>query len=203
MKDVIVIGGRGHAKVVADIVLSRGDRVLGFLDDDKDLPALINNIPLLGPVSDFVKYPDACFVIGIGNCVIRRKISKMMQGVQWYTAVHPNALVSPMDTAIGEGTVVAAGAVINPGAKIGDHCIINTTAVVEHDDQIGHFAHISVGAKLAGTVTIGDGTWVGIGAVVSNNLAVCGDCMIGAGAVVVHSIDAPGTYVGVPARRIK
>jgi acetyltransferase-like isoleucine patch superfamily enzyme len=43
---------------------------------------------------------------------------------------------------------------------------------------------------------------VGIGATVSNGLTVCGDCMIGAGAVVVKNIDAPGTYVGVPARRM-
>jgi acetyltransferase-like isoleucine patch superfamily enzyme len=74
---------------------------------------------------------------------------------------------------------------------------------VEHDNLIGDFAHISVGAKLAGTVTIGPESWIGIGAVVSNNLSICGGCMVGAGAVVVKNITEPGTYVGVPARRIK
>lgn len=202
MKEVIIIGASGHAKVVADIVLSRGDRILGFLDDDTQLPPRINGIPVLGAVSEFKKYSDAYFIIGIGNGSIRKKISNMMQGVRWYTAVHPNAVVSAMDTSIGEGTVVMAGAIINPNAKIGDHCIINTAAVVEHDAQIGQFAHISVGAKLAGTVSIGDGTWVGIGAVVSNNLSICADCTIGAGAVVVRSINDSGTYVGIPARRI-
>ena len=60
-----------------------------------------------------------------------------------------------------------------------------------------------MGAKLAGTVTVGPDTWVGIGAVVSNNLSICGGSFIGAGAVVVKSVTEPGTYVGVPARRIK
>jgi acetyltransferase-like isoleucine patch superfamily enzyme len=52
-------------------------------------------------------------------------------------------------------------------------------------------------------VSVGADTWVGIGAVVSNNLSICGGCMIGAGTVVVRSITESGTYVGIPARRIK
>ena len=96
-----------------------------------------------------------------------------------------------------------ANAVINPCAKIGRHCIISSAAVVEHDNTIEDYAHISVGAKLGGTVSIGEQTWVGIGAVVSNNISICPRCMIGAGAVVIHDIKESGTYVGVPARKIK
>lgn len=201
MKDVIIIGAGGHARVIADIVRCRHDRLLGFLDDcAKDG---IGDIPVRGTVKDYVNYPNACFVIGIGNASVRRKLAEEMKGVQWYTAIHPAAVVSELNVSIGPGTVVMAGAVINPGAAIGAHCIINTAAVVEHDNVIGDFAHISVGAKLAGTVTVGPDTWVGIGAVVSNNLSICGGSFIGAGAVVVKSIPEPGTYVGVPARRIK
>ena len=63
--------------------------------------------------------------------------------------------------------------------------------------------HISCGARLAGTVTVGNGTWVGIGSTVSNNITIGSDIMIGAGAVVVKDIIEKGTYVGVPARKIK
>ena len=56
---------------------------------------------------------------------------------------------------------------------------------------------------MAGTVSIGAGTWIGAGATVSNNLQICGGCMIGAGAVVIKSITESGTYVGVPAEKIK
>ena len=96
-----------------------------------------------------------------------------------------------------------ANAVINPAANIGKHCIINTSAVVEHDNRISDFVHVSVGAKLGGTVSIGEHTWVGIGANVSNNVSICDHCMIGAGTVVIHDIKESGTYVGVPARKIK
>lgn len=201
MKNVIIVGAGGHARVIADIVRCRGDRVLGFLDDHTQ--AGTQDIPVLGTLKDYVNYPDACFIVGIGNAAIRRKVAQSMAGVAWYTAIHPSAVVSGMNVSIGQGTAVMAGAVINTGATIGEHCIINTASVVEHDNAIGEFSHISVGVKLAGTVTVGADTWVGIGAVVSNNLNICGGCTIGAGAVVVRSIPEPGTYVGVPARRMQ
>lgn len=202
MKEVIIIGAGGHAKVIADIVRCRGDRVLGFLDDAAHSNE-VAGFPVLGMVESYANYPGAEFVIGIGNAAVRRRIAGQMGDVKWYTAIHPAAVVSDLDVSVGDGSVVMANAVINPGAVIGRHCIINTAAVVEHDNQIGDFAHISVGARLAGTVSIGKETWVGIGSVVSNNLNICGGCMIGAGAVVVKSITEPGTYVGVPARRVK
>ena len=200
---VIVIGASGHGKVVADIVRRSGDTLLGFLDDNEMLPPEIAGIPVLGKVADYAKYPSVSFVIGIGSSAIREKIVRQLDGVRWYTAIHPSAVISALDTCIGVGCVIMANAVINPSACIGAHCIINTLAVVEHDNRVGDFAHISVGAKLGGTVSVGAHTWVGMGATVSNNVSICDHCMIGAGAVVIHDIKESGAYVGVPARKIK
>ncbi|MDD6238195.1 MAG: acetyltransferase [Oscillospiraceae bacterium] len=202
-EQVIVIGASGHGKVVADIVRKSGDTLLGFLDDNKTLPPAICGIPVLGKTAEYAKYPEASFVIAIGNAAVREKIARQLDGVRWYTAIHPSAVISPLDVHIGVGSVVMANAVVNPSAHIGKHCILNTTAVVEHDNRIGDFAHISVGAKLGGTVTIGNRAWVGIGAAISNNVTICDDCMVGAGAVVICDIKESGTYVGVPARKNK
>ena len=160
-------------------------------------------LPVLGKVADYANYPDASFVIGIGSSAVREKIARQLDGVRWYTAIHPSAIISALDTEIGAGSVVMANAVVNPSAHIGVHCIINTAAVVEHDNHIGSFAHISVGARLGGTVTVGSHTWVGIGATISNNISICDHCTIGAGAVVIRDIKESGTYVGIPARKIK
>ena len=202
-KSVIIIGSGGHGRVIADTVLRSGDHVLGFLDDDLTMPATVAGIPVLGTVADYTKYRDAYFVIGIGQWSNRSRIAEELEGVKWYTAIHPQAVVSGMDTVIGEGTVVMAGAIINAGATVGRHCIINTGAIIDHDCRIEDGAHISVGSKLAGAVKIGRGTWIGIGSVVNNSISVCDDCMIGAGAVVVSSVEEPGVYVGIPARKIK
>lgn len=201
---VVIIGASGHGKVIADIILKSGDRVEGFLDDAENLPERILGIPVLGKVQDFSEYTDRHFVIAIGSAAIREKIAGMLDGkVRWYTAVHPNAVISLLGAEIGEGSVVMANAVINSGARIGRHCIVNTAAVVEHDNVLEEYVHISPGAALAGTVTVGKRTHIGVGASVRNNLSICADCMIGAGATVVKDIGEPGTYVGTPARRYR
>lgn len=202
-KEVIIIGAGGHGKVIADTVRRSGDTVLGFLDDNLSLPPLVCGIPVLGTVDDYKKFPDAWFIAGTGRASIRQKVAGLLQGVKWYTAIHPSAVISDMETEIGEGTVILANCVVNPCVKIGKHAIINTGATVDHEARIGDFCHVAVGARLAGAVTVGEGSWIGIGASVSNNISICGDCMIGAGAVVVRSIEEPGTYVGVPVRKIK
>lgn len=201
MKNVIIIGTGGHAKVVADIVLSSKDHLVGFFTNDNSVDNFMG-WPILGNDTEYSKFMDCYFVIAIGNPDVRERISNSMDGAKWYTAIHPSASVSSIQISIGDGTVIMANAVINPYAQIGNHCIINSNATVEHDNQIEDFAHISVGAKLAGTVKIGKRTWVGVGASVKNGISVCQNCMIGAGAVVVKSIDIPGTYVGVPAHKI-
>ena len=202
MKNVVIIGAGGHAKVIADIVECAGDHVLGFLDGYIKEDTFLGK-PVLGKDTDYEKYLDAYFIIGIGDAYARERFVNSMPEAKWYTAIHPKAVISTLDTSIGEGSVVMANAVINPCAHVGNHCIVNTTAVVEHDNQIDDFVHVSVGTKLAGKVTVGKRTWVGVGSAVSNGINICSDCMIGAGAVIVKDITEPGTYVGVPARKIK
>jgi sugar O-acyltransferase (sialic acid O-acetyltransferase NeuD family) len=202
-KKVIVIGIGGHGKVVADIVCASGDTLIGFLDDNPQAPREICGFPVLGTVEDYARFPEVSFVVGIGNASDRRRISEKMAGVNWYTAIHPNAVVSRMNTKIGEGTVIMAGAVVNPCTTIGNHCVINTSASVDHDCCLGDYSHAAVGASLAGVVSVGKNVWIGAGAVISNSVSVCDNCMIGAGAVIVRDIEAPGTYVGIPARKIR
>lgn len=197
-KNVILIGGGGHAKVIIDCILSCGDTVLGILDDNLPVSSTVLNVPVLGKTNSFNHFSDCWFLIAIGNNYIRQKIALAMQDVKWYTAIHSKAYVSRF-AHIGQGSVVLANAVVNADAKVGQHCIINTGAVVEHDNCLGDYVHISPAAALGGTVRIGERSHVGIGAIVRNNLEICRDCVVGAGAVVIKNISECGVYVGVPA----
>ncbi|MBR3593566.1 MAG: acetyltransferase [Clostridia bacterium] len=200
MRDVIIIGAGGHAKVIADIVIKSGDRLLGFLDDGKS-GTVFEQYSVLGTVEDAEKYKsEAEFIIGIGSAAARKNISERF-ALKWYTAVHPSATVS-LGAEIGCGSTVMAGAVINADAKIGRHCIINTRASIDHDCRLSDFVHVSPGATLCGTVTVGDNTHIGAGVTVKNNISVCADVTVGCGAAVVKSITSPGTYVGIPAREL-
>ena len=193
MRRVVILGASGHAHVISDIISACGDTVEAFLDDN------ISIVDVAGSISEYERYEDCEFVIGIGNMAVREKLSNLP--VKWYTAIHPTAVVSPK-TVIGEGTVIMPNAVVNSGTVIGKHTIINTGAIVEHDNVIEDFVHVSVGAKLGGTVQVGKATWIGIGATVSNNIKICSNCMIGAGAVVVKNIEIKGKYIGIPAKNI-
>lgn len=198
--EVIVIGAGGHGRVIGDIIQQSGDVVLGFLDDNVN--GVVMGLPVLGKIADALSFEDkASFVIGIGNNWTRKFISGQYH-LNWYTAIHPTAVIA-QEVVIGAGTVVMAGAIINAGTRIGNNCIINTGAIIEHDNKLADFVHISPNATLCGTVSIGELTHIGAGATIINNLSVTHDSIIGAGAVVVKNIREPGTYVGVPAKLLK
>lgn len=201
MNKLIIIGAGGHGKVVADIALKAGYEDVCFVDDNATGECM--GLPIVGKTSDIIRLNDSKtdFVIAIGNNSVRQAVSEKFK-VNWVTLVHPSAQIGS-SVALGEGSVVMAGAVINPCATVGRHCIVNTGAIVEHDNYLADFVHVSPGAKLSGTVKVGERTWIGVGAGVVNNVEICADVIIGAGAVVIKTIEDKGTYVGVPARKIK
>ena len=200
-ENVIIIGAGGHAKVIADIIIKSGDRLIGFIDDNLPKDSMVINYPVLGKTEDIYKFGDtASFIIGIGNNYTRKQIAER-HDIKWHTAIHPSAVIS-IDVDIGEGTAIMANAVINPSTKISRHCIINSGAVVEHDNTIADYVHVSPNASTGGTVNIGALTHIGIGAVVKNNISVSSECIVGAGAVVVKDIVDKGVYVGVPAKKV-
>ncbi len=203
MKTLIIIGGSGHGKVCADIAELMGYKEILFLDNDESLQECGGH-RVVGHGDDISSFgQDAEYFVAIGNAETRAKVTARIleQGGRLATLVHPSAVVAGI-TRLGEGSAVMAGAVINPGAVLGRGCIVNTAASVDHDCNIGDFVHVAVGAHLCGTVSVGEGTWIGAGATVSNNVSICEGVMLGAGAVVVRDITEPGTYVGVPARKI-
>lgn len=204
MKDIIIIGTGGHAKVILDIIEKSGDNVRGFLDDNRIIGETILGYPVLGSEKkDVVNFcnRNCYFIIGIGNNEKRKKEAELLK-LPWYTAIHPSVQIGKA-VEIGEGTVIMANAVINPDAKIGSHCIINTAASVDHDVVIGNYTHISPNAAIAGKSSIGEGCHVGIGCSVIDNISICSGVKIGAGAAVTEDISVPGVYVGVPARIVR
>ncbi|MBB6216368.1 sugar O-acyltransferase (sialic acid O-acetyltransferase NeuD family) [Anaerosolibacter carboniphilus] len=205
MKDkLIIIGASGHAKVVADIAIKMNNwQSMTFLDDDESIKTCMGS-KVIGKTADALTYKDeADFFVAIGNNATRENIQEKLEeeGLSMVKLIHPNAVIG-IDVEIGTGTVVMAGVVINSSSRIGKGCIINTSSSLDHDNVIEDYVHISPGANLAGTVKVGKGSWIGTGSVVSNNVNICSGCKLGAGAVVVKDITEPGTYVGVPVRRV-
>lgn len=201
---LIIIGASGHGKVVADIAIKMNKwQSIAFLDDDESIKVSMG-LEVIGKTADAFTYKDeADFFVAIGNNATREKIQEkfIYEGVSVVKLIHPKSVIG-IDVEIEIGTAVMSGVVINSSSRIGKGCIINTSSSLDHDNVIENYVHISPGVRTAGSVIIGKGTWLGIGSVVSNNVNICSDCKVGAGAVVIKDITEPGTYVGVPVRRV-
>lgn len=207
MSGLLILGAGGHAKVVADILMSQGIQVLGFLDDDPDLWGETRlGLPVLGAIVRHSEYETDGLIIGIGDNLVRRSIAQRLdaqsQRLRWRNAVHPRATIAN-SARLGRGIVVGAGAVINPDAILGDHVVINTGATVDHDCIIGAFAHIAPGAHLAGGVIVGEGALLGVGSSLIPNVKVGEWTTVKAGSVVVSDLYAKSIAYDVPAKTEK
>lgn len=201
-KKLVIIGAGGHGKVVANIAKLNGYDDIVFLDDDTS-KTMCGIYPIVGTSNDVNHYKNGDFIVGIGNNLIRRKITSLLLKERYnlVTLIHPTAVIDET-VHISKGSVVMANVVINVDTKIGVGCIINTSSSVDHDCIINDFVHVCPGSHVAGSVTIGDNTWIGVGSSIINNVSITKDCMIGAGTVVVEELVESGTYVGIPARRL-
>ena len=52
-------------------------------------------------------------------------------------------------------------------------------------------------------MVIGNNCYIGASAIILEGITMCNDVRIGAGCVVTKNISQAGTYIGMPARRIK
>lgn len=199
MNDVYLYGASGHAKVIIDILESRGIKPAGLFDDNPSIKKLME-YPV-SPFSSAFNTDENKLIISIGNNSVRKKIVCSLK-VNYCTVIHPSANVSKR-TIIEEGTVIMAGVTINAAVSIGKHCIINTNASIDHDSVLGDFVHISPNVALCGDVEIGEGTHIGAGAVIIPGIKIGKWCTIGAGAVVIRDVADHTTVVGNPCRIIK
>lgn len=209
-RPVVVIGAGGHAKVLIAALKRLGVRILGATDADaaKRGQAVLD-VPVLGGDETLsVHGPAAVLLVNglgtAGRTEARRAIYERFAalGFRFATVVDPLALLAgPVE--IGEGAQVLAGAVVQPGTRLGVNCIVNTCASIDHDCVIGAHAHIAPGATLSGGVQVGEGAHVGTGASVIHNIRIGAGAVVGAGAAVIADVPIGTTAAGVPARVLR
>jgi sugar O-acyltransferase (sialic acid O-acetyltransferase NeuD family) len=207
---VVVVGCGGHGQVVADTLLCAaraGSDVepIGYVDDDPaQAGLLLLGLPVLGGIEQLQQVPHEGVVVAIGDNRTRHTIFNMLSArhERFVIARHPTAIVADSAT-IGPGTMICAGAIVNPCSIIGANVILNTGCSIDHHNQIGNHVHIAPGVHTGGTVTVGEGSLVGIGATIMPGLKIGTRSTVGAGALVDEGVPSGVTVVGVPARPIR
>lgn len=211
MDKIVIVGSSGHARVIIDIVEQQGrHQLVGLIDSFRPAGELTMGHEVLGDEQALgalmLTQGVTGAIIGIGDNAVRRRVAHKLAAdypdLRFVTAVHPSASVG-RQTKLGAGTVIMAGACINPCCQIGQHCIINTRASLDHDSLVGDFASLAPGAITGGNVHIGAHSAVGIGATILHGRQVGQHTVIGANATVVKDIPDLTVAYGTPARVVR
>lgn len=199
MKALDLYGCGGHARSVADLAIELGYESLLFIDD----AARPGETIFSHPVSrNRTPERNADAIAAVGDNVKRQQLFELIAAQRRVSLRAGDAYVSST-AALEQGCFVGHRAYVGPFARIGPNCILNTACIVEHEAVIGAHSHVAINATIAGRCSIGEFCLIGASATVLDGVSICHNAIIGGGAVVVASIDTPGVYVGVPARKIK
>ena len=208
---ISLVGASGHGLVVADIVRRAGrQQIIGFLDSGKPVGAGPAGLPILGPgeaVAELAReYDFSACIVAVGHNEVRRRCVAMLRTklpeLRFDTAIHPSAVVAEC-VEIGDGSVVMAGAVINPGCRIGRHCIVNTGACLDHESVMGDFSSVAPGVVTGGNVQIGTGAAVCLGAKIIHGVHIGAESVVGAGTLVLENVPDACLVYGSPARVVR
>ena len=140
MENILIIGASGHAKVVVDLVgkLARY-KLVGLVDKGSFVGGTLLGYPVLGAQDDLPaivsKHNVSGFIVAIGDNYTRAEVALKTKGqcpsVPFVSLVHPNAHIG-LNTRLGEGSVVMAGACVGADVTIGPQSIVNSNSTVEH-----------------------------------------------------------------------
>lgn len=166
----------GHARVVIDAVRREGFHEIAGLINQDGSAAIVDGVQVVGSNEDFMTRVGELSVTGavvaLGDNAVRDSLfPKIEAHLELITIRHPFTAIAA-GTEIGAGTVILAGAVINPGTRIGKGSIVNTRSSVDHDCRVGDFVHLCPGSTVCGHVEIGNRAWIGAGSTVSDHLTI-------------------------------
>lgn len=207
MEKIVIIGASGHAKVIIDLVEKEGRyAIAGLLDISRKPDETVLGYPILGPEESLADWQEPLGITGgiiaVGDNWIRRKVADNMRKIKadfrFVTAIHPDASIGK-EVSLGEGTVVMAGAVVNPVSRIGRFCILNTRCSLDHDSFMGDFASLAPGVTTGGNVSIGAYSAISLGANIIHGVSIGSHSVIGAGATVLEDIPDHTVAYGLPA----
>jgi len=209
MKDVLVIGSSGHAKVVIEIIEMQSKyQIAGIIDSSKEKGDFFCGYPILGKVKDLTTIGGNIGqgIVAIGDNWTRFKeaerILEQLPTFEFVTAVHPSSEVSKK-VKLGKGSVVMPGVIINSGSRVGEHTILNTRSSIDHDNRFGDFVSLAPGTTTGGNVQIGTFSAIGLGASIIHRITIGEHTVVGAGSTVTRDIPSFVVAYGTPAKETR
>ena len=208
VNNIIIVGASGFGREVAWLIENSDNwNVKGFVDDNKDLEnKRVNDYPVLGTIDFLLNVNEKTnVVVAIGNPQVRKKIVERLQpnkNILFPNIVDKDVIIDRTIT-LGFGNIICKGNILTTNIEIGDFNHINLSCTVGHDVRFHDYITVYPGVNISGNVIMNDCVEVGTGSQIIQGKKIVEDTVIGAGSVVVKDIVENGTYIGVPAKRMK
>lgn len=210
-KNVLIIGARGHARAVADVIKADNSyRIAGLIDSFQEPGVICFGHKVLGGEEDIPKICDELGIlnifVAIGDNFQRQAMTHRMReaipDVSFISAIHPSAVLGS-DVEIGGGTVVMPRVVIVSGCSISEGCLLNTASSLDHDGKMDAWSSLGPGVIAGGYLSLGERSAIGLGSSVKDRISIGSDTVIGIGSVVTNDVPDKVVAYGVPCRVIR
>ena len=198
-----ILGAGGMAREIREILCAHGvplDHIDFFVDSSFQI-----DFPNSKEISELrsTTLDELRVVFGVGSAELRERwFANILKSEELlHTLISSSATVGKGVT-VGPGGVICNGCILTCDISIGKCSQLNIQTSLSHDVTVGDFFTSGPKATLAGHVKIGHRVTIGASSTILPGVSICDDVVVGAGAVVTKDITEPGTYVGVPAKRI-
>jgi sugar O-acyltransferase (sialic acid O-acetyltransferase NeuD family) len=188
-----LFGYGGHAREVA----CQMDQEVTFFVDDK----YPNDIAK--PISKF-NPEEYVMMVAVADSKDRADIvSRLPKETKYFTYIHPSVQIMDDNIEVGEGSFIGANSILTTNIKIGKHALLNRGNHIGHDCFIGDYFSAMPCAVVGGNVWIDNKVYLGSCSNVKEKIKITANITVGMNAAVVKNLTESGTYVGIPAKKLK
>jgi sugar O-acyltransferase (sialic acid O-acetyltransferase NeuD family) len=196
--DVLIIGGKGGAKMVIDAIRSTGEwNIKGIIDDAVSPGDYVMGVEVLGGENLLEDLMTAGFKKIILSFSILQSLKSRQaiyqklknRGFEFPNVIHKRAVVEP-SAHMGEGNLVLASAMIGSQVELGNINYVNTGALLCHDAKIGDNNHFAPNSVIAGRVFVEDNVLVGMCVTTFYDIRIGGNSILNNGVSVINDVPA-------------
>ncbi len=192
---LILGGGRGAVQVIDTILRQRKHKIVGILDDNKELTGKkIMGYPVLGSMNEVEKLWekknfDSLIISFSNNLLARAKVFEKYYDLKipFANVIDPTVILHS-NVSIGTGNVIIANCRVGSCAVIGNNNFFSAYVNIEHHNEVGNDCTFGPGVMTSSRVKIGNRVRFGTGIFVEPGIKIGEDSIVASGSILTTDV---------------